>query len=162
MEFSFTVPGVPVGKAKRQGNYGTRPAIDRLHDKIVVIGSCWVWLGSLDVKGYARFRDDAGRKVSAHRFSWTHKNGPVPDGLVIDHLCRNRCCCNPAHLEPVTNAENIRRGFVNWRKFRTHCKHGHEYTPENTRMVGTERRCRECTRIADRRHYYAKRGHRHD
>lgn len=161
MEFSFTVPGVPVGKAavpisprtgkpKRKGNYGTRPAIDRMRDKIVVIGQCWVWIGSLAPKGYARFRDDLGRKVSVHRFSWQYKNGPVPDGLVLDHLCRNRCCCNPDHLEAVTNAENIRRGDVNWRKHLTHCKWGHEFTPENTRYLQrhghTERRCRTCSR----------------
>lgn len=72
------------------------------------VGDCWVWQGTLR-GGYGRFR--AGRKTfSAHRVSYEHHVGAIPDGLVLDHLCRNRACINPAHLEPVTIRENIRRG----------------------------------------------------
>lgn len=82
----------------------------------------------------------------AHRMAYEELVGPIADGLQIDHLCRVRCCVNPAHLEPVTQAENIRRGVsptaANRRK--THCKHGHEFTTENTRLVPEGRICRRC------------------
>lgn len=79
--------------------------------------------------------------------------GPIPDGLQIDHLCRVRHCVNPAHLEPVTIAENVRRGAA----AQTHCKYGHEYTPENTVIHHGGRECRTCNRIRSRRRYYEKR-----
>ncbi|WP_414654556.1 HNH endonuclease signature motif containing protein [Intrasporangium sp.] len=74
--------------------------------------------------------------------------GPIPEGLVLDHLCRNRACCNPAHLEPVTIRENILRGEP---ANRTHCPHGHAYTPENTRIDNNMRSCRTCIRERARR-----------
>lgn len=77
--------------------------------------------------------------------------GPVPEGLELDHLCRNPPCCNPAHLEPVTHAENMRRAGLAV----TQCKHGHEYTEANTYVTKKgERSCRTCHRLAerDRRH----------
>jgi hypothetical protein len=69
---------------------------------------CWLWLGSLR-SGYGRFSLN-GKTCEAHRVSYEHLVGPIPQGMMIDHLCRTRCCINPDHLEPVTNAENIRRG----------------------------------------------------
>lgn len=73
---------------------------------------CWVWTGSLLADGYGNLRD--GAKVKrAHRVSYETFVGPIPGGLEIDHLCRNRSCINPDHLEPVTRAENQRRGLVN-------------------------------------------------
>lgn len=95
-----------------------------------------------------------GQRVYAHRFSYELHVGPIPEGLVIDHLCRNRLCVNPDHLEPVTSQENVRRGHeaLGVRQYATHCKNGHEYTPENT-LITVEgwRSCRTCSRERDRR-----------
>lgn len=73
---------------------------------------CWPWLGALTDDGYGRIRRDDGTKVGAHRLAWLLTHGEIAEGLVIDHLCRNRTCCNPAHLEPVTNQTNLRRGHA--------------------------------------------------
>lgn len=75
----------------------------------VVVGDCWIWQSALNADGYGCLIQD-GKWHRAHRWFWERANGPVPTGLVIDHLCRMPACVNPAHLEPVTNAENIRRG----------------------------------------------------
>lgn len=71
---------------------------------------CWLWLGSRNHKGYGLFTDEVGKNCRAHRWGYEHFAGQIPDGMVLDHLCRNTSCVNPAHLEPVTAAENTRRG----------------------------------------------------
>jgi hypothetical protein len=109
------------------------------------LGPCWLWLRSL-TEGYGNFYFRGG-PCPAHRASYELFVGPIPDGLHIDHLCRVKHCVNPAHLEPVTRCENARRGAHG---MKTHCKHGHEYTPENTIHLGGKRRCRECTRRSGR------------
>jgi hypothetical protein len=111
---------------------------------------CWLWTGALHGKGYGHFRLD-GRIEKAHRVAWVLANGLVPDGLTVDHVaargCTSKACVNPAHLEPVTNRVNTLRGgnacAVNARM--THCRRGHEFTVENTRIETTgSRRCRTC------------------
>ena len=73
-------------------------------------GGCWLWTASLNNRGYGRFGPTGQRKlVRAHRWAYEAVVGPIPDGLVIDHLCGVKRCVNPAHLEPVTNFENLRR-----------------------------------------------------
>lgn len=115
-------------------------------------GGCWEWLGSLSRDGYGVLWLKQAKQVgfAAHRIGWTLSRGPIPVGATVDHLCRNPKCVNPDHLEITTNKENILRGAsptaINAKK--THCKHGHEFTPENTRFWQHEkhlsRQCRTC------------------
>lgn len=78
--------------------------------------SCWRWLGAKSHDGYARFRTSDSRTIIAHRMAYEMCVGPIPEGLTLDHLCRNRLCMNPLHLEPVTRRENLLRGFAARRK----------------------------------------------
>lgn len=113
---------------------------------VVEATGCWRWTRFIDKDGYGRFTWK--REVrQAHRFAYRAFRGPIPDGLTIDHVCRNRACCNPDHLEAVTRAVNTMRAKV----ARTRCMHGHEFTPLNTYVYKGARQCRECNRIAARR-----------
>lgn len=121
---------------------------------LVAADGCWEWQRIRNVWGYGRF-NVGGTESLAHRFSYELHIGPIPDGLVLDHLCRNPCCVNPSHLEPVTTAENLRRGDVARSAFskplRAHCPQGHPYDEHNTywRPDGG-RDCRECMRRRSR------------
>lgn len=121
---------------------------------------CIIWRGSLNREGYGLFFAE-GRRMPAHRFAYEHANGSIPTGLVLDHLCRTPACVNPAHLEPVTIAENVRRGIgpAPRNSAKTHCSKGHEFTPENTMPTrgGRNRACRECNRQNCRRIARARR-----
>lgn len=123
---------------------------------------CWLWVGSVGPDGYAHFHwnDLSHRHIGlAHRFSYEHFIGPVPDDMELDHLCRNRSCVNFKHLEPVTRAENIRRGKNGvLRQAKASCPHGHPYSPENTyldKQTGVKQ-CRTCHRIRSAARYHAK------
>lgn len=123
------------------------PLSERFESKFVPEpnSGCWLWLASVS-QGYGVIKI-GGRYHRAHRVAYGMFRGPVPDGLVIDHLCRNTFCVNPDHLEPVTIGENVRRGFSSRQTAKvTHCAHGHEYTPANTMEYGGRRFCRACNR----------------
>lgn len=115
---------------------------------------CWTWLDAPRKTGYGMFSAGADRgQVLAHRFSYEQASGPIGSEMVIDHLCRNRICVRPDHLEAVTNLENLRRGagYAIRNGMRSCCVNGHEYTEDNTyRDPGGGIRCRTCARIRDR------------
>lgn len=111
------------------------------------LGPCWIWTAGCSTGGYGQFRAENNHKTLAHRWAYEHICGPVPAGLQLDHLCRIRRCVNPAHLEPVTQRENLLRGATlparNARK--THCIHGHPFDEINTLVASSgARRCRTC------------------
>jgi hypothetical protein len=136
-----------------------------------MVKECWPWNGFIDNKGYGAFgiRPVAGghRYIirRAHRYAYENIVGPIPVGLTLDHLCRNRRCVNPFHLEAVTNRENCLRGegptAVAARK--TSCVHGHPYSPENTyhrkSAYGFDaRKCLTCIRARNRKRSKTHRG----
>lgn len=93
------------------------PAVDRFAAKVALAPSgCLEWMGSTNPGGYGSFAARPtsvdSKRVMAHRWSYEHHVGPIPSGLDLDHLCRNRKCVNPAHLEPVTRSENVRRAVA--------------------------------------------------
>lgn len=126
---------------------------------------CWQWVGAQWKLGYGKFTEPGTqRRVGAHRWGYERFVGPIPDGLELDHLCRNPSCVNPSHLEPVTHLENVRRGIsgeVNGgrQRSKTHCPRGHEYTAANTyyRRDGNARNCRACGALVTKRRKAEKR-----
>jgi len=127
--------------------------MDRFWSKIDKTDSCWNWKGCLIGGGYGRYLVN-GKPEPAHRVSYELTFGKIPEGLIIDHLCRNKKCVNPEHLEAVTYRENALRGVgvgQYTRHLLTHCKRGHEYTPENTYYRSNSnyktRDCKKCHKI---------------
>ena len=156
-----------VGKTFKGRTYFRRPIEERLAERVNFLGpvpahaphlgSCWVATKGIDVNGYAKICRGGrrGKTDGMHRVSYELHFGSIPDSLVIDHLCKNRSCCNPVHLRAVTNGENVMCGdgpcAQNAKK--THCKHGHRFTPQNTIVQGPSkshpygaRACRACAK----------------
>lgn len=113
---------------------------------------CWPWRGSKDRYGFFCYQ---GKVVNAHRAAYTLLVGPIPPGLVVDHLCGNPLCVNPAHLEAVTQRENVRRSRNHVAEFmrQTHCKRGHPFDQVNTYFYGG-RNCHLCRKQASRAAYW--------
>ena len=143
-----------------KGIYPRKPLSQRFWEKVDKdgpvpsyrpdLGPCWIWTASI-AKGYGRSCAN-GKSRGAHIVAYEMLVGPVPDGLELDHLCRVRRCVNPAHLEPVTKAENVRRGtspaLTRARhKAKTHCGRGHPFDEANTRHRSDgSRQCIACKR----------------
>jgi len=116
--------------------------VERFWSRVVKDDGCWEWTGTHLPTGYGTFG-----KAYTHRLAYELEVGSIPEGYDIDHLCRNRGCCNPAHLEAVTHYENTRRAWA----LMTHCRRGHPFDEENThwevnRLGNLARRCRACSR----------------
>lgn len=136
------------------------PAFRRLWKRFVVSDNgCWEVSGSRDGYGYGRI-NDGGRPRNTHIVLWEALYGPVPEGMELDHLCRNPACLRPDHLEPVTHLENVRRGDCGRHNtVKTHCPGGHEYSPENTYIDPKGSRvCRAC-RVLHNGAYRRRRAH---
>ena len=127
----------------------------------LLTAGCWEWPGGRTPDGYGRI-GIGGKVRPVHRVFYEEQVGPVPDGMVLDHLCRNRACLRPDHLEPVTPSENTMRGesFAALNARKTTCPKGHEFTPDNTYIHTNKkgmhaRHCRACS-AANQRAYAAR------
>lgn len=128
-----------------EARFWPKVAIGNAHD-------CWEWQAFVRPDGYGHFWIPARKlMIGSHRVAYELAVGPIPEGLQLDHLCRNTRCCNPAHLEPVTQAENARRSIPRCAKL-THCKRGHPLSGSNVHVNPKGQRiCRTCKREGQRR-----------
>lgn len=122
------------------------------------LGNCWLWIGEKcgggnRKRGSYGYFAVGGKWIAAHRISYEQEYGIIPDGLEPDHLCRVKHCVRPTHIEPVTRSVNMLRAELHnlYQSSKTHCPHGHLYTPENIyRRPDGERRCKTCEQNASR------------
>jgi hypothetical protein len=128
---------------------------ERFWSRVERTPTCWLWRGALR-RGYGNF-SAGGEVMAVHRYSWERANGPIPDGLQIDHICRVRNCVRPSHLRVVDQRTNVLAGIAptaeNARK--THCPKGHEYTRRWNGRMGWQRVCTTCRSENARRRYQA-------
>ena len=129
---------------RRRGTTEPITAEQRFFAKVTQADDCWLW-NHTDPNGYGTLFSDDNVRWLPHRWSFTYLREAIPEGLELDHLCRNRACVNPWHLEPVTRRVNAARGVGSIEA----CKHGHSYTPENTytRPDRGTRQCRTCAAL---------------
>lgn len=134
---------------RARGRFGRDELLERVFGRCIAgAGNCVVYAGTITPSGYGNVYDGYN-PVPAHRLAYELAKGEIPSGLQIDHLCRNRRCCNPEHLEAVTRLENVRRGMAGTvRRDRaaamTQCKRGHEFTEANTYRHNGRRYCKAC------------------
>ena len=138
----------------------TPPELRFAAKTVLLDDGCIQWTGSKSSTGYGTFYNGHGSSVMAHRWAYEHHVGPIPDGHRLDHLCRNRACVNPEHLEPVTQRQNLMRGdtIPAANAAKTHCPQGHPYSGDNLYVppgASNNRHCRACI-LARSRARYAK------
>lgn len=154
-------------KLLRQGNLPVakkhRPIEERFFEKVskgLDADDCWTWMAALNDGGYGVMGgEDTSKTILAHRFSYEFHNGPIPDGLEPDHLCRNHACVNPSHLEPVTHAVNMQRMIrVHANTKKTHCLKGHPLSGPNlyVHQKTGKRACKTCKREGKQKYASAK------
>jgi len=146
-------------RLKTHGLIANLPAIPPIRERFMDMvkkmpSGCWEWQAAKNDLGYGQLTLPGKKRVYAHRFSYEKHVGPIPEGMDLDHLCRNPSCVNPDHLEPVTHRENMHRGaspsitvFLSGR-----CARGHEMTGDNVYWSPTvpgKRECRKCMRIRE-------------
>lgn len=161
---AYASRGPKSGRADR-GEGIVDPLLPRLMPKVTVNPQtgCWVWNGYRNDDGYGQI-DWGGLRWLTHRATYTDQRGPIPDGMTLDHTCRNRACCNPWHLEVAEQRVNLYRGdsFVGLNARKTHCPQGHPYDEENTvvryqpHKNAMARFCRACSVERGRRDYHRK------
>jgi hypothetical protein len=130
------------------------PFLERIHYE--PMSGCWIWGGATDGGGYGVYREKGVKQlIKAHRYCYQLLKGKITSGLDLDHKCRNRCCVNPDHLEPVTRSVNIKRGYqAHPTEF---CKYGHPLSGDNMRIrTGKFGRkiCVTCQRRMGLAYYY--------
>lgn len=147
---------------RRSGKYGVQVE-ERFWTKVEKMAEdgCWFWLGAPDKAGYGRVGFNR-KDYYAHRLSYEFAHGEIPEGLEIDHLCKNTLCVNPEHLEAVSHAENVRRGdgWAGRYAQKTHCPQGHPYVYENLEKYWLKRgrrRCLTCKNARELARYHRKR-----
>lgn len=114
---------------------------------------CWIWTGCFSKGGYGRI-GVGGKLDYSHRLTFELLRGDIEENLCVDHLCKNRICCNPAHMEVVTRGENVKRGDTGkHNSIKTHCPHGHKYTPKNTVIRKGNRECKTCVNYRNTKEY---------
>jgi hypothetical protein len=147
-----------------RGTWPRKSLAERLYSRFEIdqATGCWLWTGGTNAEGYGIIIRNGDERLRVHRVSYEiHYSAAIPDGHDLDHVChtrdplcvggpacRHRRCINPLHLEPVTRAENVRRGFA--RVPKTHCANNHEFTPANTRIRRGRRECITCARAHSR------------
>jgi hypothetical protein len=144
---TYWYEAVPHRKSKKR-----IPNKDRFWSRVKKTETCWLWLAGKGERGHGfftvRLLNGRYRHVMAHRYAYGITIGAIPEGYELHHKCENPSCVNPTHVEPLPPSEHILRGNTltaqNARK--THCKNGHEFTVENTRLRGHKRSCRICDR----------------
>lgn len=149
-EWAKALCGMHYQRVRNTGSpHRPKPTVEeRFWAKVDKSGECWLWTGYIMPNGYGfwGYGHPVATKTTSHRFAYELTNGPIPDGLHIDHLCRVRACCRPDHLEAVTQAEN------NHRTRGTHCIRGHAMTDDNvyTGPRGEYRQCLSCMTLRNR------------
>lgn len=126
---------------------------------MTAIDECWVWRGTVRSDGYGTKKIKQKQSLT-HRLAWEWANGPIPAGMFVCHRCDNPPCCNPQHLYLGTHIDNMADMVAkrrHWRHAQTHCRSGHDYNTENTRISAGRRQCRVCNRARVREYEQRKR-----